>query len=197
MTAIAIMAEIGNHAGNEPWPSLDWASWIFDRASFVLVISLIFGLAATVAIVWMGIIKEHHWDLLREHAGAKIAAVELEAATSNERIATINNETARLSAEAESARAAIAGANERAAKAEERAAEAKLELEKFRAPRSISNAARSQMADTLKKYAGTKFEFASGNDPESLSLVDAIEGILTSAGWVVVPSSSPLKNREV
>lgn len=65
MVIMAIMAEIANHAGNEPWPSLDWASWIFDRASFVLIGSLIVGAAATVAMVWMGIVKEHHWDLLR------------------------------------------------------------------------------------------------------------------------------------
>jgi sterol desaturase/sphingolipid hydroxylase (fatty acid hydroxylase superfamily) len=61
MMATAIMAEIANHAVKEPWPSLDWASWIFDRASFVLVGSLVIGVAATVAIVWMGIVKEHHW----------------------------------------------------------------------------------------------------------------------------------------
>lgn len=83
------MAEIANHAGNEPWPSLDWASWIFDRASFVLIGSLIVGAAATVAMVWMGIVKEHHWDLLRESAAERIASVQLEAANANERAAEL------------------------------------------------------------------------------------------------------------
>ena len=67
------MAEIANHTNQEPWPSLKMASWLFDRASAFLVLSLVFGLAATVLIVWMGIVKEHHWDLLRESAQKKIA----------------------------------------------------------------------------------------------------------------------------
>jgi hypothetical protein len=71
MTATVIMAEIANRAVREPWPSLEWASWIFDRASFVLVGSLVLGVAATVAIVWMGIVKEHHWDLARDAATKK------------------------------------------------------------------------------------------------------------------------------
>ena len=77
------MAEIANHAGNEPWPALDWASWIFDRASWVLVVGLAFGLAATVVMVWMGIVKEHHWDLLRTSSNEKVATLELETAKAN------------------------------------------------------------------------------------------------------------------
>jgi hypothetical protein len=83
MIASAIIAEMANHAEHQPWPSLEWAGWIFDKASFVLVGSLVAGCAATAAIVWMGIVKEHHWDLLREHAGEKIASVELRAANLN------------------------------------------------------------------------------------------------------------------
>jgi hypothetical protein len=90
MIAFALMADSANHITTEPWPSLETASWLFDRASIVLAASLIFGAAATVAIVWMGIIKEHHWDLARERA--------------NEKIAVVNNETARLSVEAETAK---------------------------------------------------------------------------------------------
>jgi hypothetical protein len=85
MIAIAMMAEIANQAKNAPWPSLEWASWIFDRASFVLVGSLVVGVAATIAIVWMGIVKEHHWDLAREQSSG--------------RIADLNNATARLNAD--------------------------------------------------------------------------------------------------
>ncbi|MBI3700297.1 MAG: hypothetical protein HY242_07610 [Afipia sp.] len=68
------MTETANRIATEPWPSLEWASWIFDRASFVLIASLAVGVLATVAIVWMGIVKEHHWDLLREKSeDARIA----------------------------------------------------------------------------------------------------------------------------
>lgn len=73
MVSIVIMAEIGNQAGKVPWPSLEWASWLFDRASFVLIGSLIVGAAATAIIVWMGIVKQHYWDLAREAASKKIA----------------------------------------------------------------------------------------------------------------------------
>jgi hypothetical protein len=51
MILSAIMAEMANHAEAHPWPSLEWAGWIFDRASFVLIASLIVGAMATVAIV--------------------------------------------------------------------------------------------------------------------------------------------------
>jgi|GEM_PF-2555347 len=78
MTMMMTMAEIANHA-KEPWPPLDWASWIFDRASWVLVGSLILGAGATVAIVWMGFVKEHHWDLAREVANRKIGELNLQA----------------------------------------------------------------------------------------------------------------------
>lgn len=88
------MAEMGNHAGKEPWPSLEWATWIFDRASFVLIGSLVIGAGATVAMVWMGIAKEHHWDLLREGAAKEIEGTKLEAATANKEAAI-----ARLAAE--------------------------------------------------------------------------------------------------
>ena len=81
------MADIANQAGKEPWPSLESASWVFDRASWILVISLAIGLSATVAIVWMGVVKEHHWDLLREKAAKQIASVELATAKANKQAA--------------------------------------------------------------------------------------------------------------
>jgi hypothetical protein len=127
VNVIMIMAEIGNQVGNEPWPSLETASWLFDRASFVLIGSLVFGAVATVVIVWTGIVKEHHWDLLREAAGEKIAELTLE--------------TSRANADA-------AKANENAANARERTAELNLALEmerQKRAPRHL----KSEQLDTL------------------------------------------------
>jgi hypothetical protein len=109
MLVIAAMTEIANHAGNEPWPPLESASKWFDRASIALAISLLLGFASTVVIIWLGIVKEHHWELARERA--------------NEKIAAVNEETARLSVEAETAR--------------KETAQAKLELQKIRFPRSL------------------------------------------------------------
>src|SRR4029077_6130121 len=72
MSMIAAMIEIGNHAENGIWPSLSDASRWFDRASIVLAISLLFSFAATVVIVWLGIVKEHHWDIARVSAAKRI-----------------------------------------------------------------------------------------------------------------------------
>src|SRR5260370_22218949 len=68
MLIIAAIIEMANHAGNEPRPSLEVASKWFDRASIALALSLLVGFASTVVIIWLGIVKEHHWDLARERA---------------------------------------------------------------------------------------------------------------------------------
>ena len=80
---IIAMADTGNHVGNEIWPTLEVASKIFDLSSFVLIGSLMFGAVATVLMVWMGIVKEHHWDNAREGAKLKIASLELQTAEAN------------------------------------------------------------------------------------------------------------------
>jgi hypothetical protein len=80
-----------------PWPSLDTASWIADLANVFFIGSLVVGVVATIAIVWMANVKEAHWDIAREQA--------------QERIAELNRETVRLAADAEKARASIAEAN--------------------------------------------------------------------------------------
>ena len=82
LISIAI-TEMANHAGNEPWPPLEAASWWFDKASIVLALSLLAGFGATVVIVWLGIVKEHHWDLLRDASNEKVAALELKTAEAN------------------------------------------------------------------------------------------------------------------
>jgi hypothetical protein len=163
---ITIMAEIGNHAGNEPWPSLEIASWLFDRASFVLIGSLICGTLATVIIVWMGIVKEHHWDLAREQA--------------QERIAILNKETARLSADAEASRAAIAGANARAL-------EAQLALEKFKAPRTFTPEQQQRITSKVIQFTGQEWAASVSSVPDALSFLMSLDAALKDAGWIRVP----------
>lgn len=163
MIVSVIMAEIANHAENQPWPSLEWASWIFDRASFVLVGSLLFGAAATIAIVWMGIVKEHHWDLAREHAAERTASLELETAKANEEIAK---------------------ANEGAAEANARAVEAQLALEKFKAPRGLNIDQRARVITSVKQFAGTPFDISVNLETEPQNLAKQIGEALKSAGWV-------------
>jgi hypothetical protein len=154
--AIVAITEMANHAGNEPWPSLDDASKWFDRASIALAISLAFGCAATVIIVWLGIVKEHHWDLLRERSAKQIASIELE--------------TAKV--------------NEQAKLAEERAAEAKLELEKLKTPRSLSAAHQAEIAAKIKQFSGQTFDVAlNASDPEAGYFWNGLEDAILAAGW--------------
>jgi len=95
--------------------SLELASRLFDWSSIALAIGACIVFVATAAIVWLGIVKEHHWDLLREHANEKIAAVGLEAAKANAELGAAQADIAKANAQ-------IAAANEVAAKAHERAA---------------------------------------------------------------------------
>src|SRR5437879_3058594 len=119
MMTIAAMTEIANHAGNEIWPSLPVASRWFDRASVLLAVSVLLTLLSTVAIVWFGIVKEHHWDVLREQASVKIAGLELETAQSKAELAKAHEGIAKANAE-------IATANQRAAEFDARSKEAEL-----------------------------------------------------------------------
>ena len=135
MLAIAAMTKNANRAGNEPWPSLEVASKWFDRASIVLSISLLLGFASTVVIVWLGIVKEHHWDLARDHAAERIASLELDTAKANEEISK---------------------ANEVAALATQKANEAALELEKFKAPRVLSPEQIDRIAEKVKQFRGVR-----------------------------------------
>jgi hypothetical protein len=169
MTPIIAIAEMANHATKEPWPSLETASWLFDRASFALIASLVVGAIATTLIVWMGIVKEHHWDLARD--------------ASNLRIAELNKDTAKISLEAESARADIANANERAALAEQKAAEANLALAKITTPRSLTAEQRQHLVESLKTFSKTPFDFFITPDPEPVNLMGVLADLLTEAGW--------------
>lgn len=69
----AATSEMANHNGNEPWISLESASWWFDKSSVVLAATLFVGFICTVIIIVTGIAKEHHWDIARERASEKIA----------------------------------------------------------------------------------------------------------------------------
>lgn len=178
---IAAMAEIANQAGKEVWPSLADASHWFDRASDVLWVSLLFGFAATVAIVWLGNVKEHHWDLLREQASERIAALGLE--------------TARANAELEKAKAEIAIA-------QKETAIARLATESLRQRlvwRMIDPEPQRRIADSLRPFAPQAFTFAlyRADDPEASNLQESIRAALEAAGWqyVSVPAK-PLLSEE-
>lgn len=96
-------------------------------------------------------------------------------------------EVARLATESDTARAAIAGANQRAAEADERAAEARLELERLKTPRVLSANQKDRLVALLHPYAGQQFSLSVASDPEAISLLKSIQGVLEKAGWVRIP----------
>jgi hypothetical protein len=201
MITIAAMAEIGNHGENGIWPTLDWATWLFDRASLGLIVGTVAVLVSTVLIVWMGIVKEHHWDSLREKAAEKTASLESETAkanrdtaTAHERIAELNKETARLSADAEQSRSEIATANERAAEAN-RVAEgerlARLKLETAQAWRTLSPDQMMRIANKVRAFSGKKVEFLTyRDDPEPPNFTEKIATSVHHGGWEIIPAKS-------
>jgi hypothetical protein len=92
-------------------------------------------------------------------------------------IAQLTTEGQRLAKESESAKASIAEANARAL-------EARLALERFKAPRTISDDQKRAFVATLKAFAGIEFDAATNiNDKEQSELLGRLMGILTEAGW--------------
>ena len=166
------MTEIANAANQEPWPSLETASWLSDRAGWVLAVSLLFGFAATVLIIWMGAVKEHHWDLLRETASKKIGELGLEVANAN---------------------VVVAKANENAAEANKLAADANLmaeteKIERLRlqaslAPRRISPADIPNLVGSLASTKGLEIDIISYEylETDIGPLARSIEGVLIAA----------------
>jgi hypothetical protein len=186
MMMVATMADTINHATKEPWPSLEWAAWWFDRAGFVLIGALVVGVATTAIIVWMGIVKEHHWDLARE--------------TAQLRIAQLDNETARLHAQnvltSDSLLANVHAARSNAITGQatrtvtERIAVAQGLVD----PKSISEAGRSLNAiPKVKPFAGSKFDAAvTSSDIELGTLLVTLEVALKNAGWLQIERSYPI-----
>ena len=82
----------------------------------------------------------------------------------------------------------VATAEARAAQANAVASQAKLELEKLKAPRTITPDDQQKIVAVLKGFAGQHFAFSVFRDPESLALLRALHAILTSAGWHRVSS---------
>lgn len=75
--------------GRRMWPfsnmSLETATLWFDIANGVLLASLLFGVLSTFAIVRLGNVKEHHWDLAREQSRERVKGLELETAKANQK----------------------------------------------------------------------------------------------------------------
>lgn len=210
MSTLIAMADIANHALTEPRVSLEFASKWFDRAGFALIAGTVAVLLSTIVIVWLGIEKERHWDLLREKAGREITAAQGEAAKANEaagkaheraaaleaeaekaraELATANAEIARANASAAAAGAEAAQANARASQADARAAEAnakaldaQLALAKFKAPRVLEKEQKDSIAAALASPLKVSFAFSATGE-EAANLAISLSEMFAGLGW--------------
>jgi hypothetical protein len=81
----------------------------------------------------------------------------------------------------------VAAAEALGAEANQRAAEANLALERFRAPRVLSDEQIDRIAKELRQFAGVQFDIGiSSRDPELLRLVALLERALEQAEWTEI-----------
>lgn len=150
--------------------SLELASQLFDWSSIALAIGACIVFIATAAIVWLGIVKEHHWDLLRESAQREIAGLKVESDKAN--------------AELGKAHADIANANVRITEATARTTEAELklaQLRKFSGPRLLNQSVfLKELADVPKSPVEIWY-LPDSSDGYLFSF--QLYGALIGAGW--------------
>jgi hypothetical protein len=86
----------------------------------------------------------------------------------------------------------IAAANERAAGAQERAAKAQLELERLKAPRTLSAERQELVRDATAPFRGQKYRaaIASGAD-DGPNFWTSLYAALEQAGWTYIPNAGP------
>jgi hypothetical protein len=165
-------------SGKRMWPfsdmSLSTATRWFDVANLVLLGSLLFGILATFAIVRLGNVKEHHWDVLRDQSRERVAGLEAEAAKANDSIAEARKETA--------------GANARAL-------EAQLALERLKAPRTLGPERQQVVAAAAAPFAGQRYRAAiSQGADDGLAFWESLYATLERAGWIYLPASMGMGN---
>jgi hypothetical protein len=89
----------------------------------------------------------------------------------------------------------------RAAEADQKAQEAALELARLTTPRIIPLGQHKEIADSLRAFAGTRFDTAVAlSDDEALTILEMIEAIVRAADWVqidwrevpTIPGSMPI-----
>jgi hypothetical protein len=136
------------------------ANNLFNIASYAVVFGSLLALCGTAASIYVGKIRDR---------------------ISNERVAQDEAQTAVARANAERSRADASAANERALQAQ-------LDLEKFRAARTILDDQLALIADSVRKFSGTQFDSAFGSsNHEQAVLVGLIETALLNAGWKQLP----------
>jgi hypothetical protein len=146
------------------WPfseiSLAAASLIGTIANWVLLASLLGGVLSTFVIVKTADVKEAYWDKDRVESAERVAA---------------------LIVQGDQLRKDTAEANERAAKAQ-------LDLEKYKAPRTLGSEGAERIAEKMKEYAGSLYDLSVPvNIEEGSDITVAIPFSLDKAGWHGIP----------
>ena len=165
------------------WPPLTVATRVFDVSSVIFVLSLVIGLIATISIVWMGNVKEHHWDEQRQQSQEKIAGLEAETAKANAALAIAHADIAKANSE-------IADAKLRAAALEQETAEARLEQERLKgqlAWRRLTREQHDTIVAEIRLHATTgelNVDYPLG-DTEAATFANEIVSTLKDAGITV------------
>jgi hypothetical protein len=133
------------------------ADFLFNLSNAVLILGAFLVFTGTIGSIWMQAAKSYFSD---------------------ERIAANEAATAPAKADAEIAR-------EGAAAAHAKALEAQLALEKYKAPRTLSETQRKSIIEKVALFNGIVFDAGIGplNDPEPQLFLEALEMLLRDAGW--------------
>ena len=117
-------------------------------------------------------------------ANLKAAEAQLAAEKAKAQSEEAKAESAKSFERATEAQKSLAEANERAAQAEQKAAEAKLDLEKFKAPRILSEKEQQLIISRINKFAGQEYRITTFWDlKEPLNFSNQLHRTLQLAGW--------------
>jgi len=179
---------------------------VFTLANRLLLGSLVVGVISTLAIVESSKIRDA--QSTREVAQAGEAA-----AKANERAAKLEKDAAEAQVKVEEARenaarsleratravesletakARAAEASERAANAERRATEARIQLEKLKAPRTLTREQVGLMTQKLRQFKNTRFDVTPVADREAAVFANLLVNALTASGWVFEKKASSI-----
>lgn len=136
-------------------PSL--ADTLFNWSNLVLIIGAAMVLIGTIGAITMSSVREYFADL---------------------RLSDNERATKNAIAESDVAKASAATANARAL-------EARLELEKYKAGRTLTAEQQKSIESALRAFSGTAFDAAVGpmGDPEPIVFLRILEPVLVNAGW--------------
>ena len=164
--------------------------WVFGIAVLMELVAYPFGQRNDTLAEQANAQQQQSIAILQAEAGdakARIADAEARATTAEAQVATAKAASDAASAKAESFRLDIARANERAADATQTAEAdrlARIKMEQQLKARSLTEEQQRRFVASIKPFAGTPYELAVNPTPEPLHLVDQIDSVLHSAGWI-------------